>query len=266
MKYYFSAIAILFSCVLLQAQTVIISGFDMHSNVIDLTGKSQAVPDSSKNSKYQPFYGDNAPSHKVFTISSDLTQYFICQPNIDFAIRVLRKEEIGLNIGIVEPCLLFAQNPLASEQYTDPGTVYKGIATRLYFKFYPGVAHKSYWELQLVYKKLSYTSTGFSDDYENSSVLNTYNMNEQESVYGIELMHGNELTKENQHINIDFFYGAGFHERVRNYQVTSQEIFIAPGADLQNLAMATPGSYSGTLSLFTPVIGLRFGWNYLKRN
>jgi hypothetical protein len=264
MKHFFTAVLVLISCQLLQAQTVVITGGTNSTTLLNLTpdAKPALAVDSPKTS--EPIEGIY-PRHKVFTVSSDLAQYFLCQPNIDLSIRLFHQGAIGVNLGLVEPCLLFAQNPLTSQQYTNPGTVYSGIATRLYFKFYPGKKHKSYWDLQLVYKKLSYNGVGFSDQYGNS-VLNIYTMNEHETVYGLEAMHGHELTRENEHLNVDVFYGIGFHERLRNYQVTSENVVVAPGSDLQNLAMAMPGNYSGTLSLFTPVIGLKFGWNYLKRN
>jgi hypothetical protein len=264
MKHFFAAALAIIGCTFVQAQTFVITGGTNSTTLLNLTPETKpATVDSSsnQNSSIEGIY----PKHKAFTISSDLAQYFLCQPNIDFSIRVLHQAEIGLNIGLVEPCLLFAQNPLTSAQYTEPGTVYSGIATRFYFKFYPGKAHKSYWDLQLVYKKLSYNNTGFNDQYGNS-VLNIYTMNEHETVYGLEVMHGHELTHENEHFNVDVFYGVGFHERIRNYQVTSENVVIAQGSDYQNIAMAMPGSYSGTLSLFTPVLGLKFGWNYLKRN
>ena len=249
-----------------QVQPVILNGGNGAYGVIDLI--PSAVPkDTTKPATTAQAtstvteFDTAAPRHKVYSISSDIAQFFLFQPNLDFEYRVSRVLAIGANIGIVEPSLLYSQNPLVTAQFKDPGTVYQGTALRLFVKLY---THRSYWCLQGVYKKLTCPATYFSDNF--GDVLNMYYMSEAETVFGLEFLHGHQLTKKGERFNADLFYGIGWHERFRSYTISDQTEVVSPGADMASAIIISPGNYTAYLSYLTPVIGLKFGWNQVKKD
>lgn len=263
MKYLFTLLAaiVIQLCSAQMVQPIVIMGYGGNTNLIDLINPGQEY--TIGHQEDDPHFSSHGLA--LFTVSTDLAQYFLGQPNIDFEYHVSYHNAFGVNLGYVSPCLLYAENPMATGgQYTDPGTVYNGAAIRIYYKYYPGHFHKSYWEVQGVYKNLSYNNTGFDDEYEEGAIRNVYNMNEKETVLGIELIHGNRITREGDKFYADIFYGGGIHQRNRAYQIYSQTLMVSPGADYQNLVMATPGYYTSVLNLVTPVIGIKLGWNYLS--
>ena len=208
---------------------------------------------------------DSVPKHILYTISTDLAQYALSQPNIDFEYTTSSSICAGINFGYIMPSLLFKINTLANGQFTEPGTVYSGIAIRLYLKFY-GLRHfQNYWCIQGVYKSISFNNVSFEDTY-GDAYWNNYTMSEQTSVVGIEILNGHESTTKNRVLNLDLFYGLGFHFRIRNYTITNATLSDPhiPGL-YPNKPIAYNGTYSGTLFLLTPVLGIKIGFNHLKK-
>lgn len=210
-------------------------------------------------------YGSEDSMQRVFSITTDLAQYTMIQPNIGFECRITENLTIGINAGLVVPSPMFAINPLADGQFTNPGTVYRGYALRFYFKLFPSMRHKGYWAIQGVYKSLAFNYISFADDY-GDEYQNTYTMSEHSTVTGFDLLHGNDLIGPNRHFDIDLFYGIGVHPRNRNYTITNQSAnFVYLPEDYSSEPVAYNGNYSNTLNIFTPVIGFKVGFNYIKK-
>ncbi len=236
MKYITTAFLVIFNCASIHAQ------------------KKDSISIDSIDTKYHP----------LFSITTDLAQYGLFQPNIGFEYKI-DTLAFGINVGLIEPSPIFAINPLANGQFTDPGTVYSGIAFRFYLKIYNKKHPYSYWSFQAVYKKEAFNNISFSDEYRDE-ILNTYTMSENGTVMGFEILHGNEITAKDENYTIDLFYGFGYHVRAMNYTISDENTSPTyPGPEYNGLTIALPGTYSSTFSTFTPVIGLRIGWNYLKK-
>jgi len=231
------------------------------SGVLHTTMITPEIQTDTVKSQEQPYV--ETRKHALFSISTDLVQYFLCQPNIDFQYRVSPQIDLGINLGLVEPSLVFAENPLTDIQYENPGSVYSGYAVRLYCKLFPNKYVKNYWSVQIVYKSLGYQNTGFNDNYNNGQLLNTYFMSEKAMVYGGEIMHGHRLSRQGEHLYVDLAYGLGLHQKFRNYTILSSSYIFAPGKENSISTLAQPGAYYSTMSVITPVISFKLGWNYL---
>lgn len=221
----------------------------------------QAVEDvQSKNN-----YSGNDTISKLFSITTDLAQYILFQPNIGVEYRINARFYAGINVGLVEPSSSFAVNPIANGQFTNPGTVYSGYAVRLYLKMFLSKRHIGYVSVQGVYKSLSFNNVNFYDQY-GDAYGNNYTMSEHATTLGIDLFHGMELIRGKSIFNLDVFYGFGIHSRIRNYTISNQsfesgQIFI----ESEGKPIAYDGNYTNTLYNFTPVIGIRAGFKYGKR-
>lgn len=203
--------------------------------------------------------GDTNTTRKAIAISTDAVQYVFNQPNINIEY-VWKRFSAGLNIGIIRPDPAFAVNVLSNGQYLWPGTVYHGIAFRLSFKYFDMKHQKRYWGAFLVCKPEWYKNVSFydmTDPTEETGV--DYTMNENATVLGIELVRGHELGYNNA-MHIDFFYGLGFHDKLRNFTVTSMS---TPTGERDGSGILDLGNYKGSVSYLTPVLGLKFGLNYL---
>lgn len=262
MKYHFTALIFIICMGNVYAQNAV------PTIIVDPSGATytimlipQTQTDTAKQDQGKTYV--NPAKYALFSISTDLMQYFLCQPNIDFQCRVSKQIDIGINLGLVEPSLVFAENPLSDIQYKNPGSVYSGYAFRLYCKLFPSKYVKNYWSVQIVYKSLAYQNTGFNDNYNGGQVLNTYYMSEKEMVYGGEIMHGHRLSKQGEHLYVDLAYGLGLHQKFRNYTILSSSYVIAPGSENNVSTLAQPGIYYSAMSVLTPVVSLKFGWNYL---
>jgi len=217
-------------------------------------------------------YQYNDSAYTLFSITTDIAQYTLFQPNIGFEYRIVRPLTIGANAGLVFPSAVFAVNPLADGQFTFPGTVYRGYALRFYLKFYPSVQHKGYFCIQGVVKSVSFNDVSFTDQYNGDPdatfpSTNTYTMSEHTNIIGVEMLHGNGHLGPNKYLDIDMFYGFGIHLRFRNYTISNQAwgTYGSSGADYQGGPIAHDGTYNNTLTLPTLIFGFRVGFNYLKK-
>ncbi len=204
---------------------------------------------------------------KFFSVTTDLLQYFLLQPNVGIEFRVLPLFNVGSNFGLVYPSPLFTVNPLANGQFTYPGTVYSGYALRVYVKLFISRKQKGFFSFQGVYKSLHFNNLSCSDMY-GDAYGNTYNLNEQTTTIGLDILYGTQLTKIDNTVDVNMFFGWGIHNRNRNYTVTNQafgNFGQPPPYESQGRPIAYNGNYSESLVLFTPVLGLRFGFSYVKK-
>jgi len=254
MKYYITLLAILMNCYFLQAQAT-------DTTVVERsTGGFNRLAQDSTVIKHT----DNPTYSSLFSITTDLAQYGLFQPNLGIEINI-DTISLGFNFGLVEPSPMFAVNPLADGQFTYPGTVYRGTAFRFYLKIRTKKHPYSYWCFQGVYKKIAFNNISFSDEYRDE-ILNTYTMDENSTVAGLDILHGNLIAGNDQGYTIDFFYGFGYHIRTRNYTIYNENSSPSyPGPEYNGLTIALPGTYQTVLSIFTPVVGFKVGFNYLKK-
>ncbi len=211
----------------------------------------------------------------TITVSTDLLQYILLQPNINIEY-CWNRMAIGIYGGIIQPDLVFQVNPLANGQYTMPGTVYSGEAFKAYFKYYGKKRANTYWCLQLECKPERYNNVSFMDilnngqEYPYQAMYDNYTINEKTTVWGIDLLHGHQIDLLNI-IRFDLFYGFGVHDRVRNYNVTSSTLTYSNqwGSGPYNYSYPgylIPGTYIGYVCYFTPVVGIRVGlFNSIKK-
>ena len=205
----------------------------------------------------------NEPPPRAIAISTDGLQYIIPQPNINIEY-IWNRMAIGAYAGIIMPTDEFAVNPIADGQFTDPGTIYNGWAFKLYYKWYDKKWPKHYWCLQFEYKPEWFSNHDFYDQPEEELHV-YYTMSENATVYGYDLLRGYEYGEKDA-MHLDFFYGIGFHYRVMNYDVTS---LSANGGyngtntvTYMNYSISL-GHHTGYLFLPTPILGLKFGLNFL---
>jgi hypothetical protein len=238
-------------------------------NTYDQTKQSHHPPDL-KAIAFHKTRDSVINSRKVFAITTDIAQYFLSQPNIGVEFKLARPLFIGINGALIIPSPLFGVNPFANGQFTNPGLIYKGYALRLYIKLYMPKKTKQYWCLQGVYKSLSVNN--FSEvDYDGDNVLDAYAISEKASTYGVDLFHGNEFFGNENRFILDFFYGIGVHFKNRNYSISNSSFGYlyggTPGSpsSIDNQPVAYDGNYSTILIIVTPEIGLRIGFNYLKK-
>jgi hypothetical protein len=104
----------------------------------------------------------------------------------------------------------------------------------------------------------------YSDFYGDGYGSNSYTMSERANTFGLDFLHGNEFNPFSKYFDIDLFYGLGVHERFRNYNISNQSYFgfINPS----NSDIAYDGNYTNVLTIVTPVVGLRVGFNYVKKS
>ncbi len=218
-------------------------------NIIPFTpsGPSQTQQDNYRQSDRIFF----APTGSYFSISTDLLQYLVYQPNIGFEYR-RKKFAWGINFGVVHPDPTFYVNPLADGQYTWPGTLYNGEALRAYWKVFFKNNPSSYFCVQAEYKYLWYNNGSFMDMPNGDEFQVNYTMNEKATALGIDVLLGKEwLAFKIMHF--DIFYGIGYHVKYREFTVVTSN-FPYPG-DWMPL-----GSYKGSVSYPAPILGLKGGF------
>jgi hypothetical protein len=201
--------------------------------------------------------------HKLFSITTDLAQYLLLQPNVGMEYRINRLVTLGANFGWVEPSPIFAVNPLADGQFTDPGTVYTGYAIRFYGKLFLSRFQRSYFSVQGVYKAVSFNNVSFTDDY-GDEATNTYTMSETAKVYGLEMLFGIETLGPRSYVDLDLFWGFGMHQRNRNYTISNATLGVNMVSGYGE-PVAEDGNHTDILGLVTPIGGMRVGFNYIKK-
>jgi hypothetical protein len=190
---------------------------------------------------------------RYFSVSTDLMQYAVYQPNIGVEYR-RGKFAYGLNIGIVYPDPMFYINVLANGQYLWPGMVYKGTALRAYWKyFYNKNKPSTFFCVQAECKYLWYNNTSFVDDPGGEDIDVNYTMDEKATALGIDALFGHEYAPY-KIMHIDLFYGIGYHIKFREFTVVTSTNQYSGG-------YMPLGSYKGTVSYPAPIAGVKIGFN-----
>lgn len=164
------------------------------------------------------------------------------------------KNSFGINVGFIYPNSRFKVFILSSDQGTNPGTVWTGMVFRANYKHCWVNRLKKYWEVQVIYKTLSYHNQSFVNWIDD----NPYDFTRNENAYliGLDAINGKHLTKYDSHVNLELFWGIGARYRKRNYT---------------NLSTNVPFAYplgSFILEQFYPtlIFGFKFGFNcFLKK-
>lgn len=221
-------------------------------------GQKPNVVDTTKLSSGK----EQATQVGCISLSTDATQYILMQPNINVEYD-WNRIALGLYAGIIKPDPLFEIDPLADGQYKLPGTVYNGLALKLYLKYYDEFKPFAYWCVQGICKPESFSNIDFTDAAIQDEYTISYNMSESSIVLGFDFLRGYELDEsiENCPIHIDFFFGIGFHDRFSNYNISessSSELLTETGRVFQ----PQNGNYTNSVFYPTPVIGLKLGFNY----
>jgi hypothetical protein len=218
----------------------------------------------------------NYKNDEYFIISTDLAQDAFFQPNLGVDHKLNRSLSIGLNVGYLIPSPLFRVNPLANGQFTDPGTVYRGLTLRLNIKFYlnkdkPG----NYFCLQAVYKYLEIADERMGDDY-GDEAYNDYDITEKTNTLGADAIFGHITGDENSTICADLFFGIGAHFRIRNYTIFNDNSFgfvytppgtpgYTPPTEFEGQPIAYNGTYNVVTPIFAIVLGVKFVFRYSKK-
>lgn len=255
MKYVITLFAIIMNCYFSQAQ------------IID----SAASRNPSK--AFNKVSGDTTnKKHIAFSISTDLAQYALLQPNINFEYKISALRTLGVNFGQINPMAAFATNPVANGQFTDPGTVYRGYAIRLYIKIHDSLHPKRYWCIQGVYKSLYFNNRFFYDQY-GDAYYSSYTMSENSQTTGLDVMRGYEFPLKDRHLDIDLFFGLGCHFRSRNYTINNEST-NAPinnsgqpelPSEYRNDPLAKNGNFNDVVTIITPILGFKLGYNFLRK-
>jgi hypothetical protein len=233
--------------------------FEIISLPIDLISGAMYVPcekDSASKATLQTrIVKDTLIQKKYFTVSIDVAQYVMLQPNIGIEYR-RNNLEFGLNFGLVFPWR-DSVNILANGQYKWPAPIYYGEAFRAYCKFYnPKKIHR-YWAVQAVVKTLWYHNRGFMDQPDGDESQVYYTMSENATVLGIDVLNGKECRMSDE-MHLDIFWGVGFHDRLRTFEVTKSSDG-GPGSYLPL------GTYKGYIDYLTPVFGMKLGFSFLHK-
>ncbi len=195
----------------------------------------------------------------AIAISTDAMQYILpVQPNINIEY-IWNGMAIGFYAGLVYPDANMTVNPFASGQYTMPGTVYYGKAFKLYFKNYDIKRPKRYWSAQFECKPQWFNNVNFMDQPAGDESQVYYTMSNKTTVLGLDMLRGHEYGEQNI-LHIDFFYGIGVHDRISTSVITSSSRPFGIDGD------GALGTYKGYIWYLTPVIGLKFGFNYLIKD
>ncbi len=178
--------------------------------------------------------------------------------NVGIEHRFNRDISIGFDVAASIPFSPFYINPLSPAQANWPGTVYSGSAYRLNFKFYDKHHNYRYTAIQLVAKSLWYRNFQFYDQPPQAGDDGTYyRRNEDETVWGIDIVRGHEYNLAGNVIILDFYYGIGVRNKLRHintWDITN--LFAAQLDDITN-------GYSFQNQLWpTPIIGARLCFNF----
>ncbi len=192
-------------------------------------------------------------SIKEFSITTDIAQYVLYQPNVGIGFQYNRSV-FEINAGIIYPEPLFSVNPFVNGQYTAPGLVYKGESFRVNYKYLLHNHPKWYISEQTMYKNESFNNFEFTDAYNGDNGYSYTITNEKTKVFGLDML-VDLILGENSWYHLDFSAGLGMHDRLRNFDVTSVTMLnVGPGL----------GAYTGYIWYITPVIGIKAGFNFLK--
>lgn len=142
-----------------------------------------------------------------------------------------KQHSFGLCIGKIYDNPDFDPRPLSSSQNNNPGTVYKGIVTRLYFNYYfikkdyPKSKLGFYISPQLLYKDLYYHNKTFRDENTTHYTSITYTRNEKAYIIGGDIVCGLlfsfRIIKPSTHFFINPYVGTGYNSRTRNIETLS---------------------------------------------
>ncbi len=189
---------------------------------------------------------------KEFSITTDVAQYILYQPNIGIGFR-WNGSVIEINAAKIYPGQLYSDNPFANGQYSFPGLVYQGEAFRVNYKHFIRNHPKRYISAQAMYKHEWFNNVNFTDAYNGDNSLE-YTMNEKTNVVGLDISEGIIIGK-NSWYHLDFSVGLGLHDRLRNFDVTSvTNLTAGPGL----------GNYNGYIWYVTPVFSFKAGFNSPK--
>ncbi len=164
------------------------------------------------------------------------------------------KNSFGINVGVIYANPTFKVFILSPDQGTYPGTVWNGMVFRADYKHCWVNQLKKYWEVQVIYKTLSYHNQSFVNWIDD----NPYDFSRNEKAYliGLDAINGRHFLKYDSHLNLELFWGIGARYRKRNYS---------------NLSTNVPFAYplgSFTLEQFYPtlIFGFKVGFNcFLKK-
>ena len=172
----------------------------------------------------QDFHKSLAFSNNVFMdIFNEYSFY------IDFI--PFKHHSFGLCIGEIYDNPEFDPRPLSKSQNNQPGTVYKGYVTRLYYNYY--FFNKDYKRLnfgtyispQIIYKNLYYNNKTFIDANANQGSSITYTRNEKTNIIGGDLVVGCyialRIKKSKEYFFFNPYLGMGFNKRNRNIETLS---------------------------------------------
>jgi hypothetical protein len=188
----------------------------------------------------------------------------LAEYNIGVEFGINKYLALGIGLGQVHKNDILDPLPLSPSQNRWPGTVYEGYSFRLNAKIYPYKKTSDYWNIQLLYKIVSYADHEFTDKvYDGNHYDNfaTYKRTEHANVSGFSIMHGHEYATANGYLYIDFFYGIGIRYRERRINTT----------ETRTIDHATEGSFPGlgyTEQFQTfPVIetGFKIGFNFQNK-
>lgn len=217
----------------------------------------------SPNRVVEPIVDKTISAHnKWFSIYNEPMDNFFCESaNIGIEYPICRRITLGINFAVSQPQSDYYVNPLSSAQANWPGTIYYGYAWRFNCKLFDKNKAARYTAFQFVVKSLWYRDVEFYDqpsEYGDNGVY--YTRNEDETVFGLDIVRGHEYSIIHDAILIDYYYGIGFCNKLRHidtWDISSPFIGavddISYGYSFQNKILPTP------------ILGIRIGFNFYKR-
>jgi hypothetical protein len=203
-----------------------------------------------------------AAHKKLFSIYNEPMLNWFCESeNIGVEVPLSKRITLGLNYAISHPQTYLYVNPISPAQANWPGTVYSGYGGSLNLKLFDKNKPARYTAFQLIAKSLWYRNVTFYDQprqYGDNGV--SYMRDEDETVFGLDIVRGYEYAILNNAILLDWYFGLGFRNKLRHidtWNISSEVVAsadnIANGYSFQNNFMPTP------------LLGVRIGFNFYKR-
>src|SRR5258708_11035114 len=107
---------------------------------------------------FKLFAQDSIVKKKIFSVSYNITQTFMNEYDNSFENRINDKFFLGLTLGKIRYSYAFDPLFISPSQDKWPGTVYQGHSLRAYLKYYRGNKPFKYWDIQMLYKNMSYNN------------------------------------------------------------------------------------------------------------
>lgn len=196
-------------------------------------------------------------NHRL-ALHTDVMLNLLNEKNIGAEIKLHQRISIGASYARVMPSYYFGDHIFIASHHKFPPRIFDGFALRAYFKYYLPPKYGFYFQLTALYKDAGYGFSRVFDGAGDKGSLTSIRTNERAKIYGAYLLAGQEFVIAKYGF-IDMFFGLAYRYRIRTY-TTISSISTKYWGRPESL-----GTFTVSQHYFAPVIGLKLGFCYQKK-